>query len=86
MIFLVLVLVLCNSFLRGAHNSGIPTARAGRMEARPSRWILTPSRSKERREAPPSKPREAPVVLRAVTGPGTDESSVGSGRRKDPAQ
>lgn len=53
-------------------------------EEDPRRWILTPTGSKER-EAPPLRPR-GPVVLKAATGPGTDESSDGHGRRKDPAQ
>ncbi|KAA8594053.1 hypothetical protein FQN60_004887, partial [Etheostoma spectabile] len=66
----------------GAHGSGVPIACAGREERRPCRWILTPIGSKER-EAPPLRPR-GPVVLQAATGPGTDESSDGHGRRKDP--
>lgn len=39
----------------------------------------------KKREAPPLRPR-GPIVLLAATGPSTDKSSNGHGRRKDPAQ
>ncbi|KAI9538787.1 hypothetical protein NQZ68_012442 [Dissostichus eleginoides] len=71
-------------FKPGAHSSGVPKACAGRAERRPCRWILTPTGSKER-EAPPFRPR-GPVVLQAAPWPGTDESSDGRRRRKDPAR
>lgn len=56
----------------------------GGEETPPPRWMLTPSGSKGKREAPPLRPG-GPVVLRAAIGPGTDESSDGHGKRKDPA-
>lgn len=43
------------------------------------------NRVRGEREAPPLRPR-GPVDLHAAAGPGTDESSDGNGRRKDPAQ
>lgn len=84
--FAVIFLVVgrsCVTLLRGAHSSGIPIECAGRAERRPRRWMLTAG-SKENK-APPLRPR-GPVFLQAATGPSTDESSNGHGRRKDPAQ
>lgn len=43
------------------------------------------NRVKGERDAPPLRPR-GPIVLQAAAGPGTDESSDGRRRRKDPAQ
>lgn len=73
----------CVTLLREAHSSEIPIECAGRVERRPRRWILTTG-SKENK-APPLRPR-GPEFLQAATGPSTDESSNGHGKRKDPAQ